>query len=337
MGVLLQIVQQGAGPDPERQAAVGAVVREIAGAEAVEGEALDEGVAPLVRGVAHQQLVGPGAIFRVRRVQRLGEVADGSEPLHFPLPEQVTPLHHLLDQLLEGDALPAAAAAGADPLETAGDPVGAVELLQHGVAPGAGGGAPVQPSFLMAAGSEQRLLDRRLEVDVVQGGEGVVGVAEDTHYLVALVVDAGPHPAQGPAAEAHGVGEALIRVGMKLPLPVDPVLHGERVAVNGIPGRLAGAAGGHPARHLLEGVAVTGHEEPCAPGNGGPLEKLAFAVIHQSASRAEWGLAAWVAEEVVVDGRAGARTSSENATSRASSRPKVPRMPSTPAGPQAMS
>lgn len=37
-----------------------------------------------------------------------------------------------------------------------------------------------------------------------------------------------------------------------------------------------------------------------------------------------------MADEVVADGRAGARTSSESATSKASSRPKVPRMPSTP-------
>ena len=36
-------------------------------------------------------------------------------------------------------------------------------------------------------------------------------------------------------------------------------------------------------------------------------------------------------------GEAEGRTSSERATSRASSRPKVPRMPSTPAGPQAIS
>ncbi|MNK71413.1 hypothetical protein D3C87_908630 [compost metagenome] len=169
VGVLLQIVQQGAGPHPERQAAVGAVVREVAGAETVEGEALDEGIAPLVRGVAHQQLVGPGAVFRVGGVQWLIQIADGPEPFNLALPEQIAPLHHLLDQLLEGDALPATAATGADPLETAGDPVGAVELLQHGVAPGAGGGAAIQPPFLIAAGSEQRLLDRRLEVDVVQG------------------------------------------------------------------------------------------------------------------------------------------------------------------------
>ena len=145
------------------------MVREVAGAEAVEGEALDEGVAPLVRGVAHQQLVGLGAIFRVGGIQRLGQVADGSEPFNLALPEQIAPLHHLLDQLLEGDALPAAAATGAQPLEAAGDPVGAVELLQHGVAPGAGGGASLQPPFLIAAGSDQRLLDRRLEIDVVQG------------------------------------------------------------------------------------------------------------------------------------------------------------------------
>ncbi|MOA50018.1 hypothetical protein D3C78_1729850 [compost metagenome] len=67
---------------------------------------------------------------------------------------------------------------------------------------------------------------------------------------------------------------------MQLPLRIDPVLHGERIAVDGIPGRLAGAAGGHPAHHLLNGVAISGHEEPCAPGDGGALEKLAFAVIH---------------------------------------------------------
>jgi hypothetical protein len=40
-------------------------------------------------------------------------------------------------------------------------------------------------------------------------------------------------------------------------------------------------------RHLLEGVAVTGDEQPGAAGDGGALEKLAFAVIHQSASRAK--------------------------------------------------
>ncbi|MNF79964.1 hypothetical protein D3C84_621950 [compost metagenome] len=263
------------------------MVREVAGAEAVEGETLDEGVAALVRGVAHQQLVGLGAIFRVGGIERLGEVADGPEPLDAALPEQIAPLHHLLDQLLERDALPATAATGADPLEAAGDPVRAVELLQHGVAPGTGGGAAIQAPLLIAAGSDQRLLDRRLEVDVMQGGERVVGVAEDAHYLVALVVDAGPHPAQGPAAEAHGVGEALVRVGVDLPPLIDPVLHRQGVAVDGIPGRLARAAGGHPAHHLFEGIAVTGHEQPRAPGDGGSLEKLAFAVIHQIASRAE--------------------------------------------------
>ena len=330
VGVLLQIVQQGAGPDPERQAAISAVVGEVAGAEAVEGEALDEVIPPLVRGVAHQQLVGPGAVLRVGRVERLGEVANGPQPLNLALAKQIAPLHHLGHQLLEGDALPAAAATGPHPLETAGDPLRAVELLEHGVAPGAGGGAPVQPPFLVAAGCEQRLLDRGLEVDVMAGGEGVIGVAQDPHYLVALVVDAGPHSAQGPAAEAHGVGNPLGRVGVQLPPLVNPVLHGQRVAMDGIPGRLARAAGGEASRHLLEGVAVTGDEQPGAAGDGGALEKLAFAVIHQSASRAK------VVDALMAEETEGC-TSSERATSRASSRPKVPRMPSTPAGPQAIS
>ncbi|MND97164.1 hypothetical protein D3C80_894760 [compost metagenome] len=330
VGVLLQIVQQGAGPDPERQAAVSAVVGEVAGAEAVEGKALDEVIPPLVRGVAHQQLVGPGAVLRVGRVERLGEVANGPQPLNLALAKQIAPLHHLGHQLLEGDALPATAATGPHPLETTGDSLRAVELLQHGVAPGAGGGAPVQPPFLIAAGGEQRLLDRGLEVDVMAGGEGVIGVAQDPHYLVALVVDAGPHSAQGPAAEAHGVGNSLGRVGVQLPPLVDPVLHGQRVAMDGIPGRLARAAGGETTRHLLEGIAVTSDEQSGATGDGGALEKLAFAVIHQSASRAK-GVGALMA------GEAEGRTSSERATSRASSRPKVPRMPSTPAGPQAIS
>ncbi|MNC03378.1 hypothetical protein D3C75_507810 [compost metagenome] len=330
VGVLLQIVQQGAGPDPERQAAVSAVVGEVAGAEAVEGKALDEVIPPLVRGVAHQQLVGPGAVLRVGRVQRLGEVANGPQPLNLALAKQIAPLHHLGHQLLEGDALPATAATGPQPLETTGDPLRAVELLQHGIAPGAGGGSPVQPPFLVATGGEQRLLDRGLEVDVMAGGEGMIGVAQDPHYLVALVVDAGPHSAQGPAAEAHGVGNSLGRVGVQLSLLVNPVLHGQRVTMDRIPGRFARAAGGNATRHLLEGVAVTGDEQPGAAGNGGALEKLAFAVIHQSASRAK-------GVDALMAGETKGRTSSERATSRASSRPKVPRMPSTPAGPQAIS
>ncbi len=158
----------------------------------------------------------------------------------------------------------------------------------------------------------------------------MIGVAQDPHYLVALVVDAGPYPAQGPAAEAHGVGNPLGRVGVQLPPLVNPVLHGQRVAMDGIPGRVARAAGGNATRHLLEGVAVTGDKQSGATGDGGALEKRAFAVIHQSASRAK-RVGALMAEETE------GRTSSERATSRASSRPKVPRMPSTPAGPQAIS
>ena len=77
-------------------------------------------------------------------------------------------------------------------------------------------------------------------------------------------------------------------LGCNSPL-VNPVLHGQRVAMDGIPGRLARAAGGEASRHLFEGVAVTGDEQSGTAGDGGALEKLAFAVIHQSASRAkEW-------------------------------------------------
>ncbi len=171
VGVLLQIVQQGAGPDPERQAAVSAVVGEVAGTEAAEGEALDEVIPPLVRGVAHQQLVGPGAVLRVGRVERLGEVANGPQPINLALAKQIAPSTTSATSCSKGILCQR-------PLPR--DPTRLRQrVTRYGLSscssmalPGRRRWSARPAPFLVAAGSEQRLLDRGLEVDVMAGGGG---------------------------------------------------------------------------------------------------------------------------------------------------------------------
>ncbi len=127
VGVLFQIVQQGAGTGPIAEATVRAVVGKVTGAEAVEGEAFYQRVPPFIRGVADQQLIGLGAVFRVGGIQRRIEIANRPESIHMAFTKQIAAFDNLLEQLLECYALPLARTSGADPFQAARYPIGAVQ------------------------------------------------------------------------------------------------------------------------------------------------------------------------------------------------------------------
>ena len=275
VGVLGQVIHYRAGAHAIGQAAVGAVVAVVAGAEGVEGEALEQRRAAVVGGLHHHQLVGLRAVLGVLRVDGGVEVVDGAQAVHLALAEQVAALADLLDDLLEGHLLPLTAAAPADPLEAVGDAEGAVDLRHHGVAAGAGGGAVVLALIAEGADAAQRLDHRGAHRQVLVGGERVVGVAGHAQHLVGGVVDAHPHAALGGAAVADGEGHALVRVeGQLAALGVDAVLRRQGVAVDAVVRLLAGAAG-DALGHLDQRVGVAGGEGGGTAGGGGALEEAA--------------------------------------------------------------
>ncbi len=193
-----------------------------------------------------------------------------------PLAEEIAPFDDFADQLFGGDRRPFVLAALAGALQRRQDAEAVVNLVEHRVAAGAGGGTVLQAALAVAGGPFEALADRRLIGEPGIAGEGIVGIAGGADHPPALLVDLHPHPALGGAADAHGAGDGEIGVDRDLAGGVDRHLRRLGIAVDRVFGRrpargqAAGGAdgvlvterragGGRQSRQLQKGASVRFH------------------------------------------------------------------------------
>ena len=222
-------------------AAVGAVVADVHGAEGRPRKAAQQLGAAFVGGVGHQQLVGARAELGVVGVQRRPGVPDGAQALDLAFAEQVAALADFLHQLLEGNALPATAAARAHALERGEHAVRRTLVLQHGRAARAGRGPALQAQLLAQFGVD--LAHGFFHGGRARGGQRVVGVACHAQDAVAGGIDTHAHAALRPAAQAAGGADHLAGLGGERARGrVDAELRRQRIAARGAGrGRARGA------------------------------------------------------------------------------------------------
>ena len=244
-----QVAQRGGGTHAKALAAVGAVVADVHGAEGRPRKAAQQLGAAFVGGIGHQQLVGARAELGVVGVQRTLGIPDGAQALDLAFAEQVTALAHLLHQLLEGNALPAAAAARAHALERGEHAVRRALVLQHGRAARAGRGPALQAQLLAQFGVD--LAHGLLHGGRARGGQRVVGIAGHAQDAVAGGIDTHAHAALRPAAQAAGRADHLAGLGGERARGrVDAELGRQRIAA-----RSAGRGRARGACHQALGAA----------------------------------------------------------------------------------
>lgn len=341
----LEVAERGAGADPEALAAVRAVVGHVDGAERLRREALDQRRAALVGRIGEQQLIRARPVFGVVGVQRRDRVVDGAQAVHLAFAEQVAAFAYFFHQLLERNGAPLARSARADALERAQHAVGAGQLLQHGRAARARGGAAFQA--VVAAQPGVDLAHRRMHGRRLRGGQRVVRVARHAQDAVGFRVHAQAHAALGPATQAAGGADGLARLGRQCAGDgIDAEFRGERIAAQGVGGGRAGAALGQALDGAGHGFAIAGREGGHAAGHGAAAgDQLASARV---GGRVGVGGGMLLGHGMSVSGirvqragaaaRAGKRSSAQaRAATSATHRPSTPAMPSKPSLPQGMS
>ena len=97
-------------------------------------EACHKRLAALVCTGHQADLVDPGADLGLLRINRRLQVAQGAQALNMAFAEQIAAVDNLLDQLVEIDRLPLAAAARADTLHRRQHPERRLHLLEHAIA-----------------------------------------------------------------------------------------------------------------------------------------------------------------------------------------------------------
>ena len=208
----LHVAEHGARAAAIGAAAIRTVVDQVQTAVRLLEEARAERQAAIVRAAHQAHLVDLRAQFRLRRIDRFFQLAQGAQALHVAFAKQVAAFRHFLHQLIEGDRLPLAAAARSHALHGRQHAERRLHLFQHAIAAAASGRAPFQAFFLEARERHKTVAYRGLVRQRRIGRHGAVGIARHAQHLAAFFIQAHAHAAKRGAAHAHGVADLLVRI-----------------------------------------------------------------------------------------------------------------------------
>ena len=188
---------------------------------------------------------------------------DGPQAVNVTFAKQVPAFHHLFDELFKADALPFTFATFTDALHRLQNSQRAVQAFEQGCAAGAGSRTRIKTAFARQLFHRRGKRNRRINVMFMR--QWVVGVARNAQNFPRFAVDADPHTALGPAAEALGHGDHLLRI--LLPARLGVGFGGKRIAEDAIAGDFPRGAIQQTVNRALCHIPITqakGHH----PANG---------------------------------------------------------------------